>query len=721
MKKRELEKLRTLNATPAMIAALDEPGKEKGWYDGKTNRYRYHLAARCQQLGGLLKVSVCTRDDIRKGVYTPRWDIYINPKGDEYTTRERQGDGSHKWRSAYIDNLETLWKRDFDRYMYINPEGSRTVQRILGTEKRGYQGIVEWQRGCKKRREDAKAKLLTDEWDKAMEPVGDPPKGFEEWWHHNAFDGDTHIFYASADATEGFCTSCQGMVRMPGRPRHNAAARCPACGKQATLISRAKKTTDMWTCGRDVSCLQRYGKRKGLVHRYFYVRRCDRKDPRGVNRSVFTVRETQRTLILEDGFRVFRYGDYQRRGDRWHEKMDAQIGMFGERLYGRNLKRLLRDSHTSYLTAVGHGYRDGGILHFLTTEKRHPVIEMAYKAGLYGLAGEMVDKSWAVGQLTFPGKKGLARILGIDGARMGRLRQMDGGLNALAWLQEEKRRDTMFRDSDIMTLAEAELQPETLERAKVPRHLSIEKICNYLNRQAAIRPGGGRTIQGIWRDWNDYVGMMEKMKMDTGNELLLKPKDLTLAHNELVARISMKDIRKEITEKERKYRAAQELMESGRLRKYEYSDGKYCIVAPTGIGDIYGEGLTLRHCIHTCEIYFQRMDIRETFLLFLRRKESPDRPWYTLEVEPGGNIRQKKSVLNEVYKDLDDALPFLRGWQQWVKRNLSEEDRKLAEKSDQARRDGYRKLREERKIVWHGSLQGTLLADALEDDFMEAL
>lgn len=76
--------------------------------------------------------------------------------------------------------------------------------------------------------------------------------------------------------------------------------------------------------------------------------------------------------------------------------------------------------------------------------------------------------------------------------------------------------------------------------------------------------------------------------------------------------------------------------------------------------------------------------------------------------------------MNEAYKDLDDALPFLREWQQWVKNNLSEEDKQLAEKSDMARKKGYEKLREDKKIIWHGRLQGTLLADALEEDFMAA-
>ena len=183
----------------------------------------------------------------------------------------------------------------------------------------------------------------------------------------------------------------------------------------------------------------------------------------------------------------------------------------------------------------------------------------------------------------------------------------------------------------------------------------------------------------------------------------------------------MLDSSEEIAKKKRDFPRAQELMESGELKKYEYDNGTYCIVAPRSIDDIYREGIVLKHCIHTCDIYFQRINIRETYLLFLRHSAEPDTPWYTVEIEPGGNIRQKKSVLNEAYKDLDDAMPFLQEWQQWVKKNLSEEDRKLAAKSDKARREGYKKLREEKKIILHGSLQGALLADALESDFMEVI
>lgn len=705
-----------------MIAALEEPGRERyGYRHECTYEYRYKEAARCQNLGGFLKVSICTREDVRGGVLEPRWDIFLNYKGDEFITRERQGDGSFRWRSAYIYNLDShiYYRRDYDIYLYMDPEGSQSVKRLLGTGKGGYEGIAEWQEGCRKRQADAEIKRRTDQWDAEMRPIKDPPGGFEGWWRREAFDGSHYMFYAGAGATEGFCTCCQGMVRMPGRPRHNAAARCPACRKPVTLLSRAKKPTPIWTDVTDVGCVQRCG--KGLAFRYFTVRRVDEKDTQAVNRSRFFSKEIRRTLLLEDGHKVFEYGDYKLRGCRWYEREDRPISWCGPRLYPRNLTRLLKGMHTSFLTAAGHGYEAGGLLYFLDTERKHPAVEMAYKAGLYALGKEMVNSRWQLKELLSPGERGLARILGIDGARMGRLRRMDGGIKALMWLQEEKRKDTIFRDGDILTLSAAGLEPRDLERAEVARHLSLEKICNYLNRQAQLRPGGKQTLGTLWRDWNDYASMMEGMKMDTGNELLLKPKDLLIAHNELVAKGSLKDRRGEIAKKEARYGRAQGLMASGGLRRYEYTDGEYCIVAPSGIADIYEEGLALRHCIHTCDIYFQRIEIRESYLLFLRRAEAPGRPWYTLEVEPGGTIRQKKSVLNEAYGDLDGALPFLGRWQQWVKEGLSEEEKGLAEKSVQARREGYRKLREEKKIVWHGSFQGALLADALEADLMEAL
>lgn len=724
MRKSELEKLRTLNATPTMIKALQEPGTKR-YYGGKINEEKYHLAARCQQLGGYLKVSICTKKDISKKVYTPKWDIFINYEGDEYITRERQQDGSYKWRKAYGYNLENYnwYNKDWDEYVYMNPDSSSQIQKILGTIKKGFWGMCEWQEGCKKRNEDKKIKKLTDQWDKDMQPIKDTPKGFEDWWHHNAFDGSNYIYYASSESTEGYCTSCIGRVKLPGKPTHNTESRCPVCKKKVTYISRAKKTQYIWTYAHDASCIQRY--KDGLVQRDFEVRRRDYKDALSINKSEYTIHEYRRTIVTAKGWGTYIYMDYRRRGMRWAADSEDWVGKHYETMYQKNFSQIFRKYNTAYPIAVKHGYKAAGLRYFLSQEHRYPAIEMAYKAGLYRLAKDMVNDSRMRLDKVLDNKAsgGLAKILKIDNARMKRLKNMNGNIEMLIWLQEEKQMNTILRDCDIRTLAEADISPRDLERSKIGKYLTIEKICNYLNKQAELRSSikGHALKTAIWRDWEDYVNMMIRQKMDCSKEILLKPKDLTIAHNELVARISMLDSKEEIATKKKKFSRAQGLMESGELKKYEYDNGTYCIVAPKSIDDIYREGTVLKHCIHTCDIYFQRIDIRETYLLFLRRSSAPDVPWYTVEIEPGGNIRQKKSVLNEAYKDLDDAMPFLREWQRWVKKNLSEEDKKLAEKSDKARREGYAKLRKEEKIIWHGSLQGTLLADALESDFMEVI
>ena len=144
-------------------------------------------------------------------------------------------------------------------------------------------------------------------------------------------------------------------------------------------------------------------------------------------------------------------------------------------------------------------------------------------------------------------------------------------------------------------------------------------------------------------------------------------------------------------------------------------------MAPKGIEDIIKEGTSLKHCIHTCDFYFDRIGRRESYLLFLRWKERPDTPYYTLEVEPSGNIRQKRTLGDNQNADFQEAVSFLKKWQKEIKKRLTKEEEELAAVSDELRRQNYKQIREEKKIVWHGKLAGKLLADVLENDFMEAI
>lgn len=105
----------------------------------------------------------------------------------------------------------------------------------------------------------------------------------------------------------------------------------------------------------------------------------------------------------------------------------------------------------------------------------------------------------------------------------------------------------------------------------------------------------------------------------------------------------------------------------------------------------------------------------------MRKTNQKDMPWYTLEVEASGNIRQKRTTGDNQNPDLEPAIPFLYEFMEHFKQVMNAEEIKQGIKADKKRKEEYKKLREEQKKVWRGKLAGQLLADVLEADFMQAI
>lgn len=214
--------------------------------------------------------------------------------------------------------------------------------------------------------------------------------------------------------------------------------------------------------------------------------------------------------------------------------------------------------------------------------------------------------------------------------------------------------------------------------------------------------------------------MSVRLKRDITRELFFKPRNLLESHDEAVALCGNKEIAMRAAEVTGKYPDVDKLCQAIK-EKFEFADKKYCIVAPEKAEDILYEGQALGHCANSSDIYYERIQNRESYILFLRKAEEPDKPYYTLEVEPDGTIRQKRAVGDRQNKDLEDAVEFMRKWQEEIQKRLTLEDYRLAEESSRLRAEEFKKLREEKAKIWHGHLQGQLLADVLERDLMEAV
>lgn len=119
----------------------------------------------------------------------------------------------------------------------------------------------------------------------------------------------------------------------------------------------------------------------------------------------------------------------------------------------------------------------------------------------------------------------------------------------------------------------------------------------------------------------------------------------------------------------------------------------HCIIVPAAVNDILTGSRAERHISVSCE-----------------DRKPPGIPFYTIEVEPGGTIRQHRSYYDEE-PGIEEIRVFLKSWQKAIRKRLTEEDKKLAKISKIKREANIAELEEKKNIR---VLQG------LAEDFLEA-
>lgn len=727
MRKEDLRQLKRINATSTMVRLAKE-NKQDIVYKTRWGNYQkkavYDLMVRCQtrELNGsrILMVCIFFPGNVARGELAPFYEIYCNPNGDEYITRVLDKNGIEQgWSGAMADNLDemyyhladTWYLEDKSSRIWQNPEGKSTIQSFLGTQKKGFFGLVEWQRKVKKEKTEEKERRQQEPWDRDMALI---PEAFPSFYTWMEKDGHSkhYIFYEydKKGVREGYCSHCRRQVPIEN-PRHNKKGRCTKCGAEITFKATSKIQT-LSTGWYEAQVIQRI--KGGIVIRAFsqcqYYRNTDYRSPR------IATKEIERILILDTGkVKRYYYGQYKNKFYRWI--LDS--GYIPEkhtyycttRLYKRNLpalkKNILKNSAIDFWEQL-----PTDVANYLAIEVSNPVVEKLARIGMFRLAEDFINKR-SNDKLLNKEQTELAKMLRIDSARLKRLKALSGKTAHLQWYQYEKLVNGILPDEMIRDFGNAELIPDSFFFLPFP--VPFVKAWNYLKKQAER---GGMTMSRTLITWRDYINMAEQNKMDTKNDMICRPKDVYAAHQRMILLLQEGEMEKEAQKLERKWSKVNKVLPD--LKKFEFTRDGYAIVVPDSILDIVKEGHALQHCVHTCDFYFDRIQKHESYLFFLRKAENPDIPWYTLEVEPSGNIRQKRTTGDNQGKDLEEAVKFLKAWQKDFSKKLTQEEKELGKKADQARRREYSRLRADGNKVWHGRLAGQLLADVLEQDFMAA-
>ena len=347
-------------------------------------------------------------------------------------------------------------------------------------------------------------------------------------------------------------------------------------------------------------------------------------------------------------------------------------------------------------------------IEYLQRYEKYPVLEQMVKAGLRKLALQM-DLS----KLNLKAKKPW-ELFGLTKDAFHRLRQINGGKEEILWFQYMEQQHLTLPNAVICGMAKEGIAPANI--SGVP--LSPTVIYNYLKRQATGCKGR-RRMRELLGTWEDYLSMASYLKMPMDQDMVLRPRDLLLAHREVLSQCGGREKGLRVVEIANKFPRVETVLASIK-EKYEYVGKTFSIVVPEKIEQIIEEGQALKHCLDRSDRYFERIAKQESYIVFLRRTKAMEQPYYTLEIEPDGTTRQKRTVGDNQNNDYHRAEKFLKKWQAAIRPRLSQEDFERQEISRQLRMYELESLRNDKVTVHGGIHAGELLADILEADLMEA-
>ena len=716
MKKKEL-----MTLTPAKLTAYMRKMAKKeisdDWVLHSTagKRYYYKLCLREKVEKGYLIVSVYHAEYVRAGARHPSYVVYFDKKADDFITFETD---SGKWRESMLYHLDGILYL-YNPETYISRKDEKIISGYLGTENGTYKDLRDYQEEIRERQLIARHKKKTDVWDEVMKQVPGLPKDWERWVLRNAVT-EHYIFYkyTRGGATKGYCTHCGKTVAIQN-PKYNQPGVCKRCG-QKIVFKSVDKAPSFLTGEETAYLIQRCG--SGIILRRFNVRMALHKGD-FQNPEVYCL-ETKR-FLYDAGFHEepYYYGNFKNRGDRWIAGEGCSYHRYyyyyyyvpaplRGKVYPRTLPALGRKELK--MTGLVQYIQNGSALDphkYLNAWAKISVLEQILKAGLPKLTEELVESPEKLVWKDVKG--GLAKKLEIDNARLKRLRKAEGDIHVLYWLQQEKKENICLSDDLIGWFIENGILPKDL--SFIHDRMSYVQVKNYLVRQKGRKKD---SIRQVLTTWEDYLSMAKRVKMNVYDEIVYRVNKLYKRHSELVEYIQNNRLSVTAGELEEEYPYINDILP--RLQeKYEYSNKTYTILAPRSVKDILEEGQALHHCIDKKKEYFERLNNQESFILFLRKTKQPDQPYYTLEVEPGGVIRQKRTEYDRQKKDIDKASVFLRKWQKVVQKRLTGDDFALAEKSREIRIESYAEMRKKKVKINGGLFAGQYLADVLEADLME--
>ena len=191
--------------------------------------------------------------------------------------------------------------------------------------------------------------------------------------------------------------------------------------------------------------------------------------------------------------------------------------------------------------------------------------------------------------------------------------------------------------------------------------LTPGKVDRYLEKQKQKYPNRHNGKTDLW----DYWRMAEALGIDLRDPEELLPQNLERAHDRCVEQ--QKAEKKRI--REEGFRRQFET-----LREFEWDSDGILIRPVRDEAELITEGKTLHHCVAS---YAQRIADGKTAIFLIRQAETPEKPWYTLELD----VKNQKVIQNRGERNCDrtpEVEAFEKAWLQWLRTKSKRKEKKAA-------------------------------------------
>lgn len=613
MKRRDLLELEDIGITDEIRnLAYGDRGEERmrEYYYGvdiyTAYKIRSYMTAR--EMDGIMKLEIYRGEDIRKHDEEPEYIIFLSAQENKYDTympREK------KWSRAKLGNLRLRasdYRGTYGRTLWISDEDEDAVRRYLNETGDAVSAIGTWQTNAMHRKE-------IQQIDRVMNQITETPADFGQWVREEAFWKQQYIFY-SAQEGKVYCTACKQTIKTKMRSVHNKYITCPACGRK--VMGKSWKKQKSLRDDQTTALIQRIP--EGLIVRIFFCRK-HYEIENNWKEKVY-ISETDRKLYSLNMvlMRNYEYANFKQTGKfRWCRSPYAYQTVSAA-VYPENIREVRE----------GTKIADVEIETMLKREKGEKVeirkllnpgdaTKYLIRVGLTRLAIEDIQ---AVRTRIYRKGRTAQEVLGINGDRINRLKNLNGGEITLGWLQYEQETGIKIRQRTLERLEDKGINRRDLDTA-LQCGVTPERALNYIEKQT-------RAQSDTLIEWQDYLKMAKEERMDVYDDIVRMPRELHRRHNELVELRNKKEDEKKLKEYRKYDRQIRKRL--GEATIYLWEDKNYMIVPAAKCEELMREGRALHHCVGTNDTYMKRMAAGISWILFMRRKEHPEEAYYTIEI-----------------------------------------------------------------------------------------